>query len=166
LSDLSSLVVNLHILYAKYAAVDAANAQALIESMATAPDLTKTECEALERRVVDDGWRRISGTVAEPVEYFQRISDSAGGATAAAWGKATAIIDTAAPNVLGYLWFYNSYERLLKLKTKQEKELLRSERVVDAHSKIMLGMVKFPGNLADRVFPTYFCWSEDKETKE
>ena len=127
LADLSSLVTNCHRNYARYAEIDAASANALITSMATAPDLTPTETDALDRPVVDADWRRIKGTVQEPVAYFQRLTD-----TAAAWGKAECVVDASAASVFGYLWNYNSYERLRQHEVK-EKGLLHEELQVSAN---------------------------------
>jgi len=70
---------------------------------------------------VDDEWRRIKGTVLSPVAYFQRGAD-----TAAAWGKAEGIVDASAQDVFGFVWNFNSFERLQQHEVK-EKGRLREE---------------------------------------
>ena len=168
LADLSSLVTNIHLNHARYSEIDIANAQLLVSGLATAPDLTNKESEALERikrQVLDKDWRRISGTVAAPVAYYQKLSnpnsnvtgggDEAGdehgdeASSGAAWGKATAIIDTSADSVFSYLWNYNSYERRIEHELK-EKGMLHEEVPLSVHSKIYIRAISLPGNLDDR----------------
>ena len=138
LADLSSLVTNIHVQHARYAEMDVANATDLIQSMKDCPALTATETEALDRPVLDADWRRIKGTITEPVEYFHRLRGGSGASTAAAWGKATTVIDAAAVTVFSYIWNYNSYERLRANDVKQ-KGRLREEIRLEKHSKIMIG---------------------------
>ena len=75
----SSLVSTCHSTYARYSQLDAANALALITSMPTCPALTSAETEMISHHSVppEDSWRRIKGTVAEPVAYFQSVGDEA-----------------------------------------------------------------------------------------
>jgi len=65
---------------ARYSEIDALNADSLVLSMTTCPDLTPIECSMFDRSTTpgDDTWRRIKGTVAEAVSYFQTVGDSAG----------------------------------------------------------------------------------------
>ena len=75
----SSLVSTCHSTYARYSQLDAAHALALITSMPKCPALTSAETEMIAHHSVppEDSWRRIKGTVAEPVAYFQSVGDEA-----------------------------------------------------------------------------------------
>ena len=101
LNDLSSVVVNCHKRYARYAEIDLLNANSLFNSIPTAPSLTTKENDMVDRHThmtatVAD-WRRMKGTVNEPVEYFQSMGE-------AAWGKATTTVDASSKTVFSYLY--------------------------------------------------------------
>ena len=154
LNSLSILVETCHRRYARYAEMDSLNAQSLLQSLATAPPLTPPESSALATPVGDSDWRRIRNTIQEPVDYFQRLSESD---TATAWGKATAVVDSSAAEVFSYLWNYCSYERVIDHDI-YEKGRLRHEITLAPHSKLMLAAKVFPGHFEDRVFTAYMVW--------
>ena len=54
-------------------------------------------------------WRRIPGTVRDPVSFHQKMGASQGNS----WGKATTQIDASAGYVFAYLWNLNANERVL-----------------------------------------------------
>ena len=90
------------------------------------------------------------------MEYHQKIESNAG-----AWGKATATVDAAAVSVLSWLWLFNAYSRILDHVSKNGN-LIRKEILTESpHSKLGVGIIKFPGGVDNRVFANLWTWREE-----
>ena len=98
-------------------------------------------------------WQRIPGTVQDSVEFFRKLE-----AGESAWGKAKGTVDTSSNQVFAWLWHFMSYERLEEHRAKNGDLLRREILVPGSHSKIMIGMQKFPGGLANRIFSIWWTW--------
>jgi len=111
LSHITHAARSLHSQYARYAAVDAASFSNFeLVTLPNAAPITPHEDALVTRSLLFDdsttrAFRRIKGTVREPVSYFEKIEGTAG-----AWGKAVATVDVSAVRLFAENWLLDSYE--------------------------------------------------------
>jgi hypothetical protein len=129
----------------------------------------------------EQDWKRIRGTVQEPVEYFQVLakgksmlssigrSKSSVGANSddeveGAWGKATAIIDVSADHCLAFFWHHMSYEGNSNFEKKNGRLLRTQVDVPNSNSTFMVTALKspFPG-VDSRIFAPRWAWRREKD---
>jgi hypothetical protein len=152
-------------------------------ALATSIRTTATTTTARENELIDEvltyekqPFKRIPGTVDNPVEYFQVLSKTslfgksksmnnlegeAGLSTGVegAWGKATTNIDVSADRCLAYFWNHMSFESNARFQEKNGRLLKMLVVEPDSHSMFTVTSLKmgFPG-VSNRVFPTRWQW--------
>ncbi|GMI25032.1 hypothetical protein TeGR_g8761 [Tetraparma gracilis] len=133
LDNLLQLLPALFAMFNRSGEVDEAVLGQLTERFLTASTQPSADEAALldkARAYNDKAWKRLKGSVWEPVEKWRA---SAG--ETSAWGKAVGSVDAAAARVLAYLWYYESYER----KNKNNADLIRlGIEIPNSHSMFQL----------------------------
>jgi hypothetical protein len=161
-----AVVANLHVIFARYDEVDEARAIHFeTVTVRTSPPPQRHETDLFNKCVlIDDqrtnaaAWRRISNTVEEPTACFQKSSTDSSGV-----GKAISVVDAPSTRVLSWIWLNMSYERIFE-HIEKNGYLLRKEIVVpDSHSKIMMSVQKFPGNISNRLYSIMWTWRKEDD---
>jgi hypothetical protein len=183
LDDFLQLLPTLFSLFDRSAEVDEAVHKALANYFKTTSTVASEEEDELINEVVEyeeQDWKRIPGTVQEPVEYFQvlakgksmlsKIGRSKSSADAdsdgeveGAWGKATTNIDISADRCLAYFWHHMNYGGNARFETKNGQLLRMQVDEPDCHTTFIVTSLKmpFPG-VHNRVFPTKWVWRREK----
>jgi hypothetical protein len=183
LDDFLLLVPKLFSLYDRSPEIDEAVRKGLAEYFMTTPTVASEEENELINEVLgyeEQDWKRIHGTVQEPVEYFQVLakgksvlsnfgrSKSSVGADSddeveGAWGKATTNIDVSADRCLAYLWHHMSYENNADFEKNNGRLLKMQVDVPDSHTTFMVtsGKSPFPG-VDSRVYAAKWAWRREK----
>ena len=117
------------------------------------------------------GWMRIPNTLNSTVSYFQKFESGRSG-----WGKAVAIIDRKAVQVLAWLWCMNAYSHIIKYNgdvSKAEKKEGQSgtgrnrfRKVIvipDSHSQYYGVSLAMPNPISDRIFLEWMAWRQEDD---
>ncbi|GMI38047.1 hypothetical protein TeGR_g2496 [Tetraparma gracilis] len=183
LDDFLLLIPKLFGMFDRSSEVDEATRETLAEYFTTTTTVASEEENELIDEVVgyeEQDWERISGTVQEPVEYFQvlakgksmlsnfgRTKSSAGSNSddevEGAWGKATTNVDTSADRCLAYYWHHMSYVGNTRFEKNNGRLLKMQVDVPNSHSTFMVtsGKSPFPG-VDDRVLAARWAWRREK----
>jgi hypothetical protein len=165
---LISAVPNLFARFARCDAVDAATLERFeINLTGSAPPTNAHETwlttkslgfDNVDPNAGSEGWKRIPGTAAHSVAYFQQKIP---GATR---GKAIAQVDAPAKRVCSWLWNINTYERINHVIASGQIGLLRRvEYIPDSCSMFYSNVVPLPMPLGDRVFSTWFALCREND---
>jgi hypothetical protein len=159
-------VPNLHARYARCEEVDQACLLHFENStVPSAPPPKPHEIELVARSAlinssnVRQQFRRLSNTVNDAVECFQKTASGEGNV-----GKAVADVDASIHRVLGWFWMNMSYERIEE-HVRKNGFLLRKEFNVpnSFHSKIIMAVHKFPANLDNRLYSIMWTWVKEAD---
>ncbi|GMI24556.1 hypothetical protein TeGR_g3140 [Tetraparma gracilis] len=156
----------------------------LAEHFETTTTVASEEENGLIDEVVgyeEQDWRRIPGTVQEPVEYFQVLAKptsvfgknksknkSSAGADSdktmeGAWGKAITTVDTSAVCCLAYFWHFMGNSGNARFEKKNGRLLKMQVDVPDSHTTFIVTSAKmpFPG-VDNRIFPARWAWRREQ----
>ncbi|GMI35149.1 hypothetical protein TeGR_g2654, partial [Tetraparma gracilis] len=161
LDSFLNLVPVLFAHYDKSSEVDMAELERLsdfFETTTTEP--TRNEAAVLNEALAFDEkpWRRIAGTVREPVEYFQAKATEG-----SAWGKAFTTVDASAISVVSWLWHFMSYERVDAHKRDMGDRMRMAVDVPNSHSMFQAAKVKIGPGIDDRIFGAYWTWRKEED---
>ena len=181
---LLSLVPILHARFARYDEVDQAQIEEFEEQVKRPPPIQPHEDTLITASVgADDAaldeerlavlremnpdatlagaacWKRIAGTVREPVSYFQKTSSNAN------WGKARATIDAPAARVLAYMFCQDSYASAHQhIKQHNDQNTLgKAISIPNSRSLLLVFLVRLGLAVSDRVVATWFAWREEAD---
>jgi hypothetical protein len=164
LDHFAAVVPKLHTRFGRHAEVDEANLQHFENViLRNAPKIRLGELQSMDKISAetdfqDEGWKRSSGTLHEPVEFFTKQMSGE-----ASWGMGFAKIDASAKRVLAWLWNVMSYQRISQHKSKYSSLLRRVVDIPNSHSQIVIVVQKFTDSLDNRVFTTMWTWREDSD---
>ena len=160
LSHVTNAVLSLHNRYARYEAVDKAMYDACERvTIPNAPPIQPHENNLIVQSLSYDEinqnqFKRIKGTVREPVEYFQMIESDKG-----VWRKAVATVDASAARVFADRWCRNTYEHGEKYAGTLDKAI----QIPNTHSMLVAFLLRLPNPVSDRVFTTWLTWRKEPD---
>ena len=131
-------MVNKTILFDSSSSSSSQSNPTLLSTSQTATNPPSRRTSALPRQ--HSAFRRIKGTIREPVSYFQKMESTGG----AAWGKASTPIDASAARVFAEVWLLNSYSAKREYTDYYRSSTFRRAiEVPNSHSMIYVKLVPF-----------------------
>ena len=127
--------------------------------MSTPPPIRPHENNLVTASVTDTGgWKRVAGTVREPISYFNKTANNAN------WAKAVANVDASASLVFSYMFYMDSYNSAHSHVDKEGAGAFRKVvNIPNSRSMFLLHLVRFGVTVSNRIFSTWFAWRAESD---
>jgi hypothetical protein len=164
LNDFLAFVPLLHAQFARYDEIDALRRQEFVQSSLLAPSpppITPGENMMVDVALASAGalnWKRLHGTVREPVGYFVAEHEEK---YAAGWGRTESEVDASQEETLAWILDYASYRRTEIHEDRRPGVLRRCIKVPRSRSSFQVTGITMPPGVDNRVFATWFVWRRE-----